>query len=427
MSAKRKVIMVSIGNGGNRIATAFLSQLLKDNGVNSSGDYSGPDGEGLEIFCDRQPSGALSPRRILVDLNRDNLQTAQQSEYGGLYNRCVYGFTSSSPYWAAGFFGEGTILVDQALCEIQLKVDQSCGDCIIWVIHTLGGGCGSGVGSLLLDLLATQLPKVPRVSIAILPSSKVSDGVTEPYNAGLALDHILSSAHQVLLIDNEKLYDICFKGRIPSPTYNDLNNIVSKALATLVSPLIWPCADGQRMTVEAFHAALRFPPKKATVPWHDLKANQIAAQEKIVSVAAWTHALGSQSPRVVSANELAKASYNEATSLLTPATGKWIRNLSIMNGLEDSVGSFFTGSTTLIANSASGMLPRRAAAAGIHTGVADSLLSLLDKFSTLFRPKRFLNYYTNLGANEMNFMEAESRLGSLATAVKALTNPIKSR
>ena len=64
MSAKRKVILVSIGKGGNRITTAFLAQLLKDNGVDSTGGYEGPDGEGLEIFCDRPSPGKLIPRRI---------------------------------------------------------------------------------------------------------------------------------------------------------------------------------------------------------------------------------------------------------------------------------------------------------------------------------------------------------------------------
>jgi hypothetical protein len=37
LSAKRKVILVSIGKGGNRITTAFLAQLLKDNGVEFTG------------------------------------------------------------------------------------------------------------------------------------------------------------------------------------------------------------------------------------------------------------------------------------------------------------------------------------------------------------------------------------------------------
>ena len=418
MSAKRKVILVSIGKGGNRITTAFLSQLLKDNGVDSTGGYKGPDGEGLEIFCDRLSPDRLSPRRILVDLNQDNIEAARQSQYGILYNESVCESSSSSPYWAAGFYGEGTSLVDQTLEKIQQKVGETGGDCVVWVIHTLGGGCGSGVGSLLLDRLASQLPEVPRVSVAVLPSKKVSDGVTQPYNAGLALNHILSSAHQVILIDNEKLFDICFNARIATPTYDDFNAIVSRALATLVSPLIWPCANGLRMSVEDFHAAMSFPAGEDSPPWYELNAEEMSAAGKIVSVAGAPHALRSQSLKVLSSLELAKASYSDVASLLTPAAGTWISNLSVMNGLEDPVKSFVTESTTVIANSTASIVPRRAAAAGVHTGVAVTLSSLLHDFSTMFRPKQYLRWYTQLGANEMDFVDAESRLGSVVSAIK---------
>ena len=418
MSAKRKVLVVSVGNGGNRITTAFFQQILKDNGVNSVGAYSGPNATGLDVFCDRLPSGALHPRRILVDMNPDNIEKARQSEYGILYNQSVAGSGPIQPIWAYGYCGDGSALAEQTLQEVQMKVDQSGGDCVIWVIHTLGGGCGSGVGSLLLDMLATQIPNVPRISIAVLPSTKVSDGVTQPYNAGLALDHILSSAHQVVLLDNEKLYDICFKGGISTPTYDDLNGVASRALATLVSPVIWPGADGQRMSIEAFHASLLIPSTNHTVPWYERTSQQIAASQKIVSVAAWPHVLRAQSARVLSSTELAKAAWSEPASLLTPAEGQWLRNLSVMNGVADPVGSFSAMSpisTTTVANSAGSVTPRRTATAGIHTGVVRSVFAVLDKFSTMFRRKAFLHWYTEQGIDEMAFMDAESRLGNLAT------------
>jgi tubulin beta len=420
LSAKRKVILVSIGKGGNRITTAFLEQLLKDNGVDSTGGYKGPDGEGLEIFCDRLSPDRLSPRRILVDLNRDNIEAVRQSYYGTLYNENEYVCESSSPspYWAAGFYGEGASLVDQTLETIQRKVDETGGDCVVWVIHTLGGGCGSGVGSLLFDRLARELPEVPRVSVAVLPSKKVSKLVAEPYNAGLALDHIVSSAHQVILIDNDKLFDVCFKAHISTPSYDDLNAIISRTLATLVSPLIWPCANGLRMSVEAFHAAMSFPVGEDSTPWHELNAKHMSAAEKIVSLSGTPHVLRGQNLRVFSSLELAKASYSDATSLLTPAAGTWISKLSIMNGLEDPVNSFVKESKTVIANSTASIVPRRAAAAGVHTGVADSLSTLFFDFTTMFQTKQYLRWYTQLGAKEMDFMDAETRLGSLVSAIR---------
>lgn len=172
------------------------------------------------------------------------------------------------------------------------------------------------------------------------------------------------------------------------------------------------------MSVEDFHAAMSFPAGKDSPPWHELNAKHMSAAGKIVSVSGTPHVFRGQNLRVYSSLELAKASYSDASSLLTPAAGTWISNLSVMNGLEDPVNSFVTESKTVIANSTASIVPRRAAAAGVHTGVADSLSTLLFDFITMFRPKQYLHWYTQLGANEMDFMHAESRLGSLASAIR---------
>lgn len=417
MSAKRKVLVVSVGNGGNRIATAFFRQILNDNGVTATGTYNGPDGDGLDVFCDRTSTGIL-PRRLIVDLNPANLDTAIRSEYGSLYRNHVTGNGPIKPIWAYGYCSDGLALAERTMPEIQMMIGQCGGDCVIWVIHTLGGGCGSGVGSLLLDMLAEQNPDVPRISIAVLPSEKVCDEICQPYNAGLALDHILSSAHQCVLVDNQKLYDICFQGGNPTPKYDDLNSIASRALATLVSPVIWPDAQGQRMSIESLHASLLIPSTNHTVPWYELASSQIAATQKIVSLAAWPHVFQNQTGRVYSSTVLANAAYQEPASMLTPAEGHWLSNLSVMNGADEPRGSFSALSPisrTTVANSSARVTPRRTATAGIHTGVVQSLLALADKFNAMFSRKSFLKWYTDQGIDELAFFDASSRLLNLVT------------
>ena len=51
----------------------------------------------------------------------------------------------------------------------------------------LGGGTGSGLGTLLINKIREEFPDKIMTTFSIFPSPKVSDTVVEPYNATLAL------------------------------------------------------------------------------------------------------------------------------------------------------------------------------------------------------------------------------------------------
>lgn len=64
--------------------------------------------------------------------------------------------------------------------------------------------------------------------ILIKFSSQVSDTVVEPYNATLSVHQLVENTDETFCIDNEALYDICFRTlKLASPTYGDLNHLVS--------------------------------------------------------------------------------------------------------------------------------------------------------------------------------------------------------
>ena len=70
------------------------------------------------------------------------------------------------------------------------------------------------------------------VTYSIIPSPKVSDTVVEPYNATLSVHQLVENTDQTFCIDNEALYDICFRTlKIPSPSYAELNHLVSATMS----------------------------------------------------------------------------------------------------------------------------------------------------------------------------------------------------
>merc|ERR1719273_2117314 len=101
-----------------------------------------------------------------------------------------------------------------------------------FVFGQTGGGTGSGMGTLLISKIREEYPDRQMVTYSVMPSPKVSDTVVEPYNATLSVHQLVENADDVMCIDNEALYDICFRTlKLTTPTYGDLNHLVSAALS----------------------------------------------------------------------------------------------------------------------------------------------------------------------------------------------------
>merc|ERR1719461_652241 len=78
-------------------------------------------------------------------------------------------------------------------------------------------------------------------TFSVFPSPKVSDTVVEPYNATLSVHQLVENADEVMVIDNEALYDICFRTlKLTTPTYGDLNHLVSAAISGITCCLRFP-------------------------------------------------------------------------------------------------------------------------------------------------------------------------------------------
>ena len=73
---------------------------------------------------------------------------------------------------------------------------------------------------------------VALIFIIIFVYFQVSDTVVEPYNATLSVHQLVENTDETFCIDNEALYDICFRTlKLTTPTYGDLNHLVSLTMS----------------------------------------------------------------------------------------------------------------------------------------------------------------------------------------------------
>jgi tubulin beta len=115
--------------------------------------------------------------------------------------------------------------------------------------HTLGGGTGSGLGALLLAKLREEYPGRMMTTYSIVPSPKVSDTVVEPYSASLSFKYLIQNSNATFSIDNEALYDICFRHlELTYPTFGDLNHLISLTMSGVTSCLRFSGQINDNMT-----------------------------------------------------------------------------------------------------------------------------------------------------------------------------------
>merc|ERR1719375_1531564 len=91
--------------------------------------------------------------------------------------------------------------------------------------HSLGGGTGAGMGTLLISKVREEYP----------------DRIMETFNAVLSFHQLVENADECMLLDNEALYDICFRTlKLTTPTYGDLNHLVSAAMSGVTTCIRFP-------------------------------------------------------------------------------------------------------------------------------------------------------------------------------------------
>ena len=70
------------------------------------------------------------------------------------------------------------------------------------MFHSIGGGTGSGLGTLLMERLSIDYGKKTKFNYTIYSSPQFLNAVVEPYNAVLSTHALLEHSDATILYDN---------------------------------------------------------------------------------------------------------------------------------------------------------------------------------------------------------------------------------
>jgi tubulin beta len=148
------------------------------------------------------------------------MDAVRAGPFGQLFrpDNFVFGQSGAGNNWAKGHYTEGAELVDQVL-DVVRREAEGC-DCLqgFQITHSLGGGTGAGMGTLLISKIREEFPDRMMATFSVVPSPKVSDTVVEPYNATLSVHQLVENSDETFCIDNELQSLILAYRPVPNPS-----------------------------------------------------------------------------------------------------------------------------------------------------------------------------------------------------------------
>ncbi|XP_051510786.1 tubulin epsilon chain-like isoform X1 [Myxocyprinus asiaticus] len=237
-------IVVQVGQCGNQVGCRFWDLALREHAhVNQKGVYD----EALSSFfrnVDPRRAGgadstggritALKARAVLVDMEEGVLGEILQGPLRQLFSstQLISDVSGSGNNWAVGHHTYGSAYREQIVDQVR-RAAEHC-DCLqcFFLVHSMGGGTGSGLGTFVLKLLEEEFPEVYRIVTSVYPTAE-DDVITSPYNSVLAMKELTEHADCVLPVDNQSLVDIV--GKIQHMSHTGKLGSVIKKESTIIS------------------------------------------------------------------------------------------------------------------------------------------------------------------------------------------------
>merc|ERR1712062_59943 len=364
------------------------------------------------------------PRCIVVDLEPGVVSGLKDSHYA-FYKQInqnklfVTGASGAGNNWAKGHYTEGAEHVKGVIELLRVQFEKC--DCAqaFTLYHSIGGGTGSGFGTLILLKIRDSYPDKITCSYSIYPSPKVSDTVVEPYNAVLSTHQLLENSDETFIIDNEAWMNIQHNVlKVTSDAdFKKMNALIAKVCSGVTCPLRFQGsinADLRKLGTNL----VPFPRLHFFMigesPLEEVKNKSYNLQTCVNSVMHKNHAFSNcdyEAGKTMAASitfrqkDINQKKCEEEVHKIeqkSKAAGsivEWIPN-NFKIGVVGTPRKDTELSATVVVNT---------------TALKAIFQRLATQFGALFKRKAFLHWYKGEGMDEMEFQEADKNVRDLIT------------
>ncbi|CAB4301257.1 unnamed protein product [Prunus armeniaca] len=383
----REIISIHIGQAGIQVGNSCWELYCLEHGI--------------------QPDGQM-PSDASVGVGRDAFNTffIRTGTYRQLFHpeQLISGKEDAANNFARGHYTVGKEIVDLCLDRVRKLADNCTGLQGFLVFNAVGGGTGSGLGSLLLERLSVDYGKKSKLGFTIYPSPQVSTAVVEPYNSVLSTHSLLEHTDVSVLLDNEAIYDICRRSLdIERPTYTNLNRLISQVISSLTTSLRF---DGAiNVDVTEFQTNLvPYPRIHFMLSSYAPVISAEKAYHEQISIPEITNAVFEPSSMMAKGDVVPK-DVNAAV-----ATIKTKRTVQCPTGFKCGINY---QPPTVVPGGDLAKVQRAVCMISNNTAVAEVFSRIDHKFDLMYSKRAFVHWYVGEGMEEGEFSEAREDLAAL--------------
>lgn len=417
----REIVYIQAGQCGNQIGSKFWESITEEHGIDHKGHYFGSNDlqkDRLDVYFSEANENRYVPRSVMVDLEPGVLDQVRSSSIGQMFrpDNFVHGEGGAGNNWAKGHYTEGAELVDHIM-DVVRKEAEAC-ECIqgFQISHSLGGGTGSGLGTLLVSKIKEEFPDRMLATFSVLPSPKTSDTVVEPYNAILSVHKLIEDVDEVFCLDNEALHNICHNNmKIAQPSFANLNSLVSSVMSGVTCSLRFPGqlnSDLRKLAVNL----VPFPRLHFFMVSAAPSSSTFGSLYNATSVAELTQQMFS-GKNMMAACDPSRGRYLTASAIFRGAVSTKDVDQQMLNIQNKYAEHYVEWIPNNIKSSICDVAPAGQKMSGTFIGNSTAIQEVFKRvsaqFGAMFRRKAFVHWYIGEGMDELEFTEAESNVNDL--------------
>jgi len=427
----REIISIHIGQAGVQTGNACWELYCLEHGINPDGSMDksrmGDDQKGFSTFFNETGTGTYVPRAVMIDLEPTVINQVRRGDYGKLYHpdQLISGKEDAANNYARGHFTVGKELLDISLNRIRKIADQCDGLQGFLIFHSVGGGTGSGFGSLLLERLSSDYGnKKTKLDFCLFPSPHVATSVVEPYNTVLASHTLLEHTDCAFVLDNEAIYDICKRNLdIERPSYHNLNRVVAQIISSLTCSLRFP--GSLNVDLNEYKTNLVPYPRIHFLmcSYAPIVSEKKAFRERLSTVEITNAAFESDNmmckidPRKGKYMAVCMMYRGDVSSKDVSEAVAGVKNKASVQFVDWSPAGFKCGinqqKPTVVPGAEMAQSNRAVTMLSNTTAISEVFSRINKKFDLMFNKRAFVHWYVGEGMEEGEFIEAREDLAAL--------------
>ncbi len=179
----REIISIQVGQCGNQIGMRFWDLALREH---ANRGILFDDAMSSFFKFENNPKSEqpiIKARSLIVDMEEGVINQIQKSDIGSIFDtkQILKDVSGAGNNWAHGYYEYGKLYTENIINKLSTMLEDCESPQCFLLMHSIGGGTGSGLGSFITQTLADYFPELFKFTVSVFPS-KDDDVVISPYN-----------------------------------------------------------------------------------------------------------------------------------------------------------------------------------------------------------------------------------------------------